>query len=286
VSGRAGGALVRDLFEASLHLFGDADFSSGDATTLAQGNWYVAAQSKAAGANTYRHHLWLYDPSGAGVMAHGVSTGSGTHGDGAALDTIRVGNGSVNSNGLVAVVGIWTSVLTDGQLDTLKSANLTAWSALAPQELITFENWNGTTGWSTRIGTSTFSAESGNVTVGANPPSFSFNLAASVDLTPVAMTLSPVAVSPVPGVVSVGLTPASMTMTPVAVSAVPGPVSINLAPATMIMSPGSVTGPTPGPGPGLCASGPVIWWAADQPSASWEGAPPFISWHADPPEEC
>ena len=280
VSGRASGSIVRDLFEAGLHLFGPNDFSSGDATTLAQGNWYVAAQTKAAGANTYRHHLWLYDAGGAGVMAHGVSSGSLNQGDGAALDTIRIGNGNVGSNGLVAVVALWASVLTDGQLDTLRSGSLTAWSALAPNELITFENWNGATGWSTRIGTSAQSAINGTVTVGTNPPDFSFDLAATVDLTPVVMTITPVGLTPVAGMVTVNLTPVVMSLTAVPVTPVVGMVTVNLTPVIMVMTPGMVTPVNSDTGVdiGVCLGEPELAWHLDQPELAWSLGQPHLSW--------
>jgi hypothetical protein len=202
LDGRAAGATQRALLEAGLHLFGVGDFSSGDATTLVQGNWYVAAQSKSAAAAPYRHHLWLYDPSGAGVMAHGVSTGSANQGNGAALDTLRVGNALVPGNCDIAIIGLWAGELTDPQLNTLKSASLVSWASLAPAELITYENWNGATGWSTRLGTSAQSVINGTVGVGANPPDFDFNLAITVDLVPSVFTFSAVPV--VPTVPSVG----------------------------------------------------------------------------------
>lgn len=210
VNGRAAGVTVRALFESGLHLFGPNDFSTGDATTLVQGNWYVAAQSKVGGANPYNHHLWLYDPSGAGIMAHGVSTGSANQGDGAALDQLRIGSALVGSNQDIAVVALWDSALSNVQLNTLRSGALSAWAALAPKELITYENWNGATGWSTRIGTSAQTAINGIVGAGANPPSFDFALGANVDLTPASFTFSAVPVDAQP-ISNVTLTPASFT---------------------------------------------------------------------------
>jgi hypothetical protein len=209
-NGRVAGVTTRAMFESGLHLFGVNDFSTGDATTLAQGNWYVTAQTKLTGPNMYNHHLWLYDPSGAGIMAHGVSTGSANQGDGAALDLLRIGNGPVGSNGDIAVLALWDSVLSNAQLNTLRSASLAAWAALAPKELVTYQNWNGATGWSTRIGSSAQSALNGTVGVGANPPSFDFALGANVDLTPASFTFSAVPVDAQP-ISNVTLTPASFT---------------------------------------------------------------------------
>lgn len=174
----AAGAHQRSFFEDSLALFGLNDFSSGFGT-LTQGNWYVAAQSKAAGSNLYRMHLWPYASDGSGTMTHGTESGGANQGDGSTIDAIRIGIAEDRGNSLIAVVGLWTSVLSDGSLDTLKSANLTAWSALAPAELISLENWNGSTGCTAVVGTSSQSSITGTVGTGANPPSFNFSLSSA-----------------------------------------------------------------------------------------------------------
>lgn len=228
-TGMAAGSRIRTLLEASLHLFGENDFSSGDATTLVQGNWYVAAQSKPSGPAPFTHHLWLYDPSGAGVMTHAVSTGDpGNHGDGPALDNLRVGNTGVAGNGFVAVVALWHSELTPVQLNTLRSPNLTAWANLAPDELITFENWNGATGWNTRLGTSAQTAVNGTVGVGTEPPDFDFDLIASIDLVPASFTFTANPVTPlVPA--TVNLSPASFALSANPVTPhIPSAVGLNI----------------------------------------------------------
>lgn len=168
----------RGFFEDALALFGANDFSSGFGA-LTQGNWYVVAQSKAAGSNLFRFHVWAYASDGSGSMSHGTSVGAANQGDGSAIDAIRIGIADDRGNGLIAAVGLWTSALSDGQLDTLKSASLAAWSALSPAELISLENWNGSTGCTAVVGTSSQSSITGTVAVGANPPSFSFSLAAA-----------------------------------------------------------------------------------------------------------
>lgn len=216
---RAAGVEVRSLLQDTFHLFGTGDFSSGDATTTTA-TWWIGAQTKPAGAQPYRHHAWLYDPSGAGVMAHGVSTGSGNHGDGAAIDELRIGWASNRGSGDIAVMAYWSSALSDVQLNTLRSGSLLAWAALAPQELITFENWNGATGWSTRLGSSALSSITGTVGVGANPPSFDFNLAASVDLTPATFAFTANPVTP--------LAPSTVALTPAAFSFSAVPVTPNV----------------------------------------------------------
>ena len=183
VEGHAsGGAAVRSLLEDTLHLYGEGDFSSGDAATLIQGTWYVAAQTKAAGSATYRHHLWAYISTGTGTMTHAVSSSSANHGDGSAVTDIHIGHAGNRGNGLIAVVGLWTSELSDANLDTLKSGSLQAWADLNPAELFSLENWDGSTGIDTVIGTSTLTSETGSVTAGANPTGFDFAVGGATDL--------------------------------------------------------------------------------------------------------
>src|SRR6185295_15550533 len=193
---RAAGVEVRSLVQDVFHLFGTGDFSTGDAATTSA-TWWVGAQTKSAGLAPYRHHAWLYDPSGAGAMTHAVSTGSANHGDGAAIDELRIGWASNRGNGDIAVMAYWDTALPDVSLDLLRSGSLLAWASLAPDELITFENWNGATGWSTRLGTSALASITGTVGIGANPPSFDFNLAVTTELIPASFTFSAPAVTPI-----------------------------------------------------------------------------------------
>lgn len=181
MSAYASTTLTREILIDSGAVFGLGDFSSGW-PTVTPGNWYVMGQSKAAGSNTYRHHLWQYASDGSGTMSHGVSTGSGTHGDGSTITELRVGSNDNRANGLIAVVAYWDRVLSDAELDSLKSPNLSAWTAVsggAPKALISLQNWNGTTGAADVVGTSTFSGVTGTVNVGADPPSFNYSLAAA-----------------------------------------------------------------------------------------------------------
>lgn len=175
------GAASREIFEDTNALYGDGDFSSGFGT-LTQGNWYLIAQTKAAGSNTYRHHIWQYASDGSGTMTHGVASGSGTHGDGGSAATeLRVGAGAVKGNGLIAVIGVWTRALSDAELDSMKSNLLTKWRDVSggqPAELIHSKDWDGSTGSTITvgIGTSSFSSVTGTVAAGANPTSFDFTL--------------------------------------------------------------------------------------------------------------
>jgi len=172
---------VRALFEDTNKIYGNNDFSSGF-STLTQGTWYLIAQSKAAGSNTYRHHVWAYAADGSGTMSHGVSTGSGNQGDNASAATeLRIGFNVIKGNGPIAIMCWWTRVLSDAELDSMKSNLLTTWrdvSGGAPKELIHGKDFDGTNGstMTVAIGTSSFSSKTGTTAAGANPPSFDFSL--------------------------------------------------------------------------------------------------------------
>jgi hypothetical protein len=180
---------VGRLLLSDYPLFGLNDFSAGFGP-IATGTWYVGGMSKptanahppAGGDPTgiYRYHLWPYDSSGAGTMAHGVTTGS-QHDDGAVATTFRIGDDGVGdkSKGALSVVGLWTSVLSDANIDTLKSGFLTAWSALSPQALITMDQWNGATGCNDVVGTCAQTALTGTIGATADAPSFNFALGPS-----------------------------------------------------------------------------------------------------------
>lgn len=180
----ASGSHQRSFFEDALNLFGFNDFSSGFGS-LTQGNWYLVAQSKPAGSNLYRFHIWPYASDGSGTMSHGTESGGANQGDGSTIDAIRIGIAEDRGNSLIAAVGLWTRVLSDAELDSMKSGSLSAWTNVsggAPAELISLENWNGSTGATAVVGTSTLSGITGSVAAGANPPGFSFALTAPLAL--------------------------------------------------------------------------------------------------------
>lgn len=181
------GSEVRAFLNDSGHLFGSGDFS-GSAGTVTSGAWYLVAESKAAGSNVYRWHIWAYASDGSGTMSH--ADGSGTHGDGSTITELRIGTIGNRGNSLTAVVGYWTRVLSDAELDSMKSPNLSAWRGVsggAPAALVSFQNWNGTGGAADVVGTSTFSGLTGNCGVGADPPSFNYALSSTVNGTATAI---------------------------------------------------------------------------------------------------
>jgi hypothetical protein len=175
----ASSTLTRALEVDSSAVYGTNDFSSGYGSTTT-GIWYVGAITKPAGSAHYRFHLWTYASDGSGTMSHGESAGAANQGDGSAITAIRIGSADFQGNGWVAVLGLWTSELADAQLDTLKSASLSSWSALSPQALITGNNWNGSTGANDVVGTSTQQSITGTVTTGAEPSGFSYSLTAGI----------------------------------------------------------------------------------------------------------
>lgn len=175
---------VRQLLTDGGELFGTGDFSSGYPTNaVGLDTWYVGAITKVSGSAHYRCHLWPYASDGSGTMDHGEAADAANHGDGSSITQIRVGLTDVRGNGLIAVVGIWNSALSDANLNTLKSGNLSAWAALSPAELISLENWDGTDGCTAVVGTSAKTGITGTVGVGANPPSFNFSVSSEVTLT-------------------------------------------------------------------------------------------------------
>jgi len=174
---------VRQLLTDGGELFGSGDFSNGyPINAVAGSTWYVAAITKPAGSAHYRCHLWPYASNGSGVFDHGEASNAGNHGDGSAITQIRIGIGDTRGNGSIAVVGIWNAELSDAQINTLRSGNLSAWSALSPAELISLENWDGTNGATAVVGTSAKTGITGTVGVGANPPGFNFALSTTVAL--------------------------------------------------------------------------------------------------------
>lgn len=177
--------LTRALFADTLRLYGVDDFSNGwgpasdgDAN-MSLDTWYLAIITKVGGSNTYEFSIWAYASDGSGTMFHGTPTGSSSHGDGSTITAVRLGANAIQSNGLIAVTGIWNRVLSQAERNSMKSNLLTSWRDVSggqPTTLIDLENWNGTTGANVAIGSNTFSGVTGTVGSGANPPSFDFSL--------------------------------------------------------------------------------------------------------------
>lgn len=257
----ASATLNRALFEDALKVYGNNDFSSGFGA-LTQGTWYVIACTKPAGSAPYRFHVWPYASDGSGTMAHGTSTGAANQGDGSTITDIRVGANAVPSNGLIAAAGLWTVELTDSDLDGFKSANLSSWTTVTPAELISLENWNGSTGANVLIGTAAFSGVTGTVSSGANPSGFNFTLSSPQTVAAAGVSSSSAVGAPdlVQVIAAAGVASASTVGAP---SVAPGPVTVAAAGAS---SSSAVGAPAVDPGPVTIA-------AAGVSSSSTVGAP-------------
>lgn len=175
---RNGSSGVRSFLEDSLHIYGENEF--GGFGTLTQGNWYLCIV-KALSAATYSYSLWPYAADGSGTMSHGNSVFSASAGS--ACDNMRLGWGINRGNGDFAVIGLWNRKTSDAEDDSLKSNLLSTWAALAPVELISFENWDGTVGSEdVLLGSSGCSSVQGACGAATNPPSFDFALITVTDL--------------------------------------------------------------------------------------------------------
>lgn len=181
VAGYNSTSVRRGLITSGGNLFGEpSDFSSGF-PGVAAATWYVSGIGKPAGSAHNRFHHWAYASDGSGTMTHGESTtGAANFTDLGVLDAFHIGDGEVKGNGLIAVVGVWTSELSDADMETLMSGNLSDWAALSPAALFSLENWDGSTGCTDVVGTSTQTSLVGTVGTGANPPSFNFALGPTV----------------------------------------------------------------------------------------------------------
>jgi hypothetical protein len=169
-------AYLMDFSPSPGHVFGDGDFSSGDATSITAGDFWWLGISKAAGAATYRCHARDFTTSGA--WQHGVSTGAGTHTDPGVSNAIQVGSNSETAaaQGDVAVSGIWTSQLSDAAIEaacTSKLADLMAatpaWAARYMQSAPT--NIQDLTG-----GGGNETGRTGTITATADPVGYDFTL--------------------------------------------------------------------------------------------------------------
>jgi hypothetical protein len=170
-------AALQAMLRSGGAVFGNNDFSSGFAGG-AQDVWSIVAQTKAAGSAPYRWHVWPYASDGSGTMSHGSSVGAANQANFAKAATIDVSRfSSQGMYGLMEIMAAWDRELTDVELETLKSNQLSKWLALSPDFLVEFHNWNGTTGDTVAAGTSTKTGVTGSLNVGADPTGFDFTTA-------------------------------------------------------------------------------------------------------------
>lgn len=159
-------------------LFGKEDFEGATCGYGSGTSWVLVAITKAAGDQVYRMHWWTYASDGSGTMNH-ADSGVDTHVDETGpTTTCRVGYSSGTSMvGNIAVAGFADRALSDAEIDTLKTANLSDWAALGFDLGVELSAWDGTAGsdvvWAGSSGAAT---EVGTVGVGGNPSGFDFSL--------------------------------------------------------------------------------------------------------------
>lgn len=125
----------------SMELFGGTWFASynGGVSSLygvRDEEWVLLAFTKASGSDTPREHEYRYNTD---TWAHAASASAvndgGVPGAGGVLTVARWSTAYLEGN--IAVAGIWSSVLSDGDLETL-TEQLSAWEDLSPAVLWAF----------------------------------------------------------------------------------------------------------------------------------------------------
>ncbi len=161
-------------------LYIENDFDATGASGLTAGAWRWYVVTKASGNVKPRYHVW--DLSGAWTHTDGGSNvidGTGP------VTQLRVGN-NVNANrnwrGLIAVAALWTSALSDGQVEAAMTLNASATLAASPTWMVRLnqgstatsvtDDTGGGGGQSSLVGTSV-SAD--------DPGGYNYNLTTSVD---------------------------------------------------------------------------------------------------------
>lgn len=178
--------LIGDTSSSVTHWFGASDFTGGfgDATHYAINTWYLVGESKAAGSNYYRWHVWPYAADGSGTKDHGDNTTGATHPDGAAIAAVRLGDGDNRGAGEIALVAIWKRVLSDADFNALCGNTASAFINLgtgAPDALWLCNVSNpasivDATGNGANATSVVGSGITGN---GTDPPSFNYSLISS-----------------------------------------------------------------------------------------------------------
>jgi hypothetical protein len=164
-------AIARQIIFDTGKWYGAGDFSGFG--TVVSGDWQVVGQSKAAGTSVYRWHYWDYTLGGAKTHADGT----GTHTDPGAVDDVRLGDGDNKGKQTSAVIAVWNRVLSDAEFESLCTANLSDWAALAPDALWPLNQASGSDPVSdvTDNGADQI-AISGTIDTDTDPPGFDYTL--------------------------------------------------------------------------------------------------------------
>jgi len=174
VVGYLSGSAERSLLIDTGQLFGEG-FDPGFGT-LTTANWYWAGISKTAGSQQQRFHLAPYVSSGSFTWSHGTSSAN-VHGDHSPLDEFRIGDGNSRANLDMAAMAVFTSALSDLQIETACSRLASDLQAASPSAFWTMPLANGTnplvdlTG-----GGANENSRTAGITASADPPSYSFSL--------------------------------------------------------------------------------------------------------------
>jgi hypothetical protein len=127
------------------------------ATWQVGGGWMLGAVTKATGAATPRFHTYIYDTT---TWLH-ENAGSASAGFSAPATSNKIGSatGGEYWNGNILIAGIWNSVLSDANIETLITGK-PAWSTLSPIEAWRLDATSGIASFASG-GTSTESSRVG-----------------------------------------------------------------------------------------------------------------------------
>jgi hypothetical protein len=149
--------------------------------TLTAGVWYLLGLTKANGSAAVRAHL--YDYSAGPPWTH---TDYGTISDSSAGPVTEYRVGWIDSgdrlDGKLAAVGLWGSVLSDGQIEGL-TTSLAAWKALSPAALWGFNQASTATPVPDLTGGGADQTDISGTSVSADEPaSWSYSIGTTVNI--------------------------------------------------------------------------------------------------------
>lgn len=153
--------------DESLNVFNGTADSEGT-TILVADEWYLVGATKATGTVAPRFHIYRYS-TGAWVHENG-----GTNLANSSVATTNTFIGSDNGGALfwpgrVQAVAYWTSVISDGNFETMETGKA-AWSALSPAALWVLNQGSVATAVADEIGAADQTAISGTVASVAGCP--------------------------------------------------------------------------------------------------------------------
>lgn len=128
-SGSVTGTETRAILADAGAWFGENDFSATGFGGWTTNTWYLLGQSKAAGSNLLRWHLWQYATSGTPSPTHTNNTSA--IGDGSTIAAVRLGDQKDRWNwGQIAVAAVWKRVLSDADFTALCTTTASSFMSL------------------------------------------------------------------------------------------------------------------------------------------------------------